>query len=61
MVLEPHPRMTHLMNTYGRLPVAFERGHGVWLWDTQGKRYLDALSGIAVSGVGHAHPLKRNV
>jgi len=44
------------MNTYGRLPVAFERGHGVWLWDTQGKRYLDALSGIAVSGVGHAHP-----
>jgi len=48
--------MTHLMNTYGRLPVAFERGHGVWLWDTQGKRYLDALSGIAVSGVGHAHP-----
>jgi len=48
--------MTHLMNTYGRLPVAFERGQGVWLWDTQGKRYLDALSGIAVSGVGHAHP-----
>jgi len=48
--------MTHLMNTYGRLPVAFERGEGVWLWDTQGKRYLDALSGIAVSGVGHAHP-----
>jgi acetylornithine/N-succinyldiaminopimelate aminotransferase len=44
------------MNTYGRLPVAFERGEGVWLWDTQGKRYLDALSGIAVSGVGHAHP-----
>jgi acetylornithine aminotransferase len=44
------------MNTYARLPVAFERGQGVWLWDTQGKRYLDALSGIAVNGVGHAHP-----
>jgi acetylornithine aminotransferase len=36
--------------------VAFERGQGVWLWDTQGKRYLDALCGIAVTGVGHAHP-----
>jgi acetylornithine aminotransferase len=46
----------HLMSTYSRLPVAFERGQGVWLWDTQGKRYLDGLSGIAVSGIGHAHP-----
>lgn len=46
----------HLMNTYSRLPVAFERGQGVWLWDTQGRRYLDGLSGIAVSGIGHAHP-----
>ncbi|HEY7758118.1 MAG TPA: aspartate aminotransferase family protein [Burkholderiales bacterium] len=46
----------HLMNTYARLPVAFERGQGVWLWDTRGKRYLDALCGIAVSGLGHAHP-----
>jgi len=46
----------HLMNTYGRLPVAFERGEGVWLWDTEGKRYLDGFSGIAVSGIGHAHP-----
>jgi acetylornithine/N-succinyldiaminopimelate aminotransferase len=44
------------MTTYARLPVAFERGEGVWLWDTAGKRYLDALSGIAVSGLGHAHP-----
>jgi len=44
------------MNTYARLPVAFERGEGVWLWDTQGKRYLDALAGIAVCGLGHAHP-----
>ena len=44
------------MNTYNRLPVAFERGEGVWLWDTAGKKYLDALAGIAVSGLGHAHP-----
>jgi acetylornithine/N-succinyldiaminopimelate aminotransferase len=45
-----------VMNTYARLPVAFERGEGVWLWDTQGARYLDALAGIAVCGLGHAHP-----
>lgn len=45
-----------LMNTYARQPVAFVRGEGVWLWDTQGKRYLDALSGIAVNTLGHAHP-----
>ncbi len=45
-----------LMPTYKRLPVAFERGEGVWLWDTAGKRYFDALSGIAVCGLGHAHP-----
>lgn len=48
--------MSHVMNTYNRLPVAFERGEGAWLWDTQGKRYLDALAGIAVCGVGHGHP-----
>ena len=46
----------HLMDTYGRLPVAFTRGEGVWLWDTEGKRYLDGFSGIAVTGLGHAHP-----
>ncbi len=44
------------MNTYSRLPVAFERGEGVWLWDTQGKRYLDAVAGVAVNALGHAHP-----
>ncbi len=44
------------MNTYGRLPVTFERGEGVWLWDTGGKRYLDALAGVAVCGLGHTHP-----
>jgi acetylornithine aminotransferase len=44
------------MNTYNRLSVAFERGEGVWIYDTDGNRYLDALSGIAVTGLGHAHP-----
>jgi len=48
--------MSHVMNTYGRLPVTFERGEGVWLWDTTGKRYLDALAGVAVNAVGHSHP-----
>lgn len=47
---------SHLMNTYNRLPVSFTHGQGVWLWDEAGKRYLDALAGIAVSGLGHAHP-----
>jgi len=41
---------------YNRLPVAFERGQGAWLWDTEGNQYLDALSGIAVCSLGHAHP-----
>jgi acetylornithine/N-succinyldiaminopimelate aminotransferase len=45
------------MNTYQRLSVAFERGEGAWLWDTNGNRYLDALSGIAVCVLGHAHPV----
>ncbi len=45
-----------LMGTYKRLPVSFVKGEGAWLWDDQGKRYLDALSGIAVCNLGHAHP-----
>ncbi len=45
-----------LMPNYARLPVNFVKGEGAWLWDTQGTRYLDALSGIAVCGLGHAHP-----
>ncbi|MEJ2393182.1 MAG: aspartate aminotransferase family protein [Candidatus Thiodiazotropha sp.] len=49
-----------LMTTYNRLPVAFERGEGPWLWDTEGRRYLDALTGIAVCGLGHAHPTIQN-
>ena len=48
-----------LMATYKRLPVTFVRGEGAWLWDTEGRRYLDALSGIAVCGLGHAHPAVR--
>jgi len=45
-----------LMSTYARLPVTFARGEGAWLWDTAGKKYLDAFSGVAVCGLGHAHP-----
>ena len=44
------------MPTYGRLPVSFERGEGAYLFDSDGNRYLDALAGIAVCGLGHAHP-----
>jgi len=46
----------HLMQTYAPQPVAFARGDGAWLWDTEGRKYLDALAGIAVNGLGHAHP-----
>jgi predicted acetylornithine/succinylornithine family transaminase len=48
--------MDHLMNTYARLPVAFSHGEGAWLWDQEGRRYLDAVAGIAVCNLGHAHP-----
>lgn len=46
----------HVMKTYGRLPMALSHGRGCWLWDTDGKKYLDALAGIAVNTLGHAHP-----
>ncbi len=46
----------HTMNTYGRLPVALSHGRGLRVWDTDGKCYLDALAGIAVNTLGHAHP-----
>ena len=46
----------HIMNTYGRLPVSFVKGEGCYLYDDQNRRYLDALTGIAVCGLGHAHP-----
>ena len=45
-----------LMNTYGRPSIALVKGEGAWLWDAQGNKYLDALSGIAVCGLGHSHP-----
>ena len=48
--------MSHVMNTYARLPVALSHGDGSWVTDTEGKIYLDALSGIAVSTLGHNHP-----
>jgi len=46
----------HVMKTYGRLPLALSHGRGCWLWDTDGKKYLDGLGGIAVNTLGHAHP-----
>jgi acetylornithine/N-succinyldiaminopimelate aminotransferase len=46
----------HLMNTYMRQPVTFVKGQGIWLWDDHGEKYLDALAGVAVNGLGHAHP-----
>jgi acetylornithine aminotransferase len=48
--------MSHVMNTYARQPLAFVRGEGVFLIDAAGKRYLDALAGVAVVSVGHCHP-----
>jgi acetylornithine/N-succinyldiaminopimelate aminotransferase len=48
--------MPHLMNTYNRQPVAFTHGEGCHLYDEQGRRYLDALAGVAVNTLGHAHP-----
>lgn len=45
-----------LLPTYERQPILFERGRGVYLWDADGKRYLDFLSGIGVNALGHAHP-----
>ncbi len=47
---------SHIMNTYARQNVAFVRGEGVWLWDEEGRKYLDALAGIAVNTLGYAHP-----
>ncbi len=50
------PMTDSLMSTYQRLPVTFDRGQGSYLWDLEGKRYLDALTGVAVCSLGHAHP-----
>jgi acetylornithine/N-succinyldiaminopimelate aminotransferase len=46
----------HVMNTYGRVPIALSHGRGVRVWDINGKEYLDGLAGIAVNTLGHAHP-----
>ena len=51
-----HDATAHLMNTYGRLPRSVSHGRGVHVFDTAGKSYLDALAGIAVNTLGHAHP-----
>jgi acetylornithine/N-succinyldiaminopimelate aminotransferase len=48
--------MPHVMNTYGRLPIALSHGRGCWVWDTEGRKYLDGLGGIAVNTLGHGHP-----
>ncbi len=48
--------MSKMMDTYARQPVTFEKGEGIWLWAKDGKKYLDALSGVAVNGLGHTHP-----
>ncbi|MDA7414745.1 aspartate aminotransferase family protein [Xenophilus arseniciresistens] len=50
------PTSPHVMNTYGRLPIALSHGQGCRVWDTQGKAYLDGLGGIAVNTLGHNHP-----
>jgi acetylornithine aminotransferase len=50
------PSSPHVMNTYGRLPIALSHGRGCRVWDTAGRAYLDALGGIAVNTVGHNHP-----
>jgi acetylornithine aminotransferase len=51
-----HPAEPHVMPTYGRLPIALSHGRGCSVWDTEGREYLDALAGIAVNTLGHAHP-----
>ena len=53
VIHDPEP---HVMKTYGRLPIALSHGRGCWVWDTEGRKYLDALAGIAVNTLGHAHP-----
>ena len=55
--MTPPAAMPHVMNTYGRLPFALSHGRGCRVWDTDGREYLDALGGIAVNTLGHAHPV----
>ena len=53
---QPSSQQTHIMGVYNRAPVAFERGEGVWLYSTDGQKYLDCVAGIAVNALGHANP-----
>ncbi len=46
----------YVMKTYNRFPLCFEKGTGAWLWDSKGKKYLDAMAGVAVVNMGHSHP-----
>jgi acetylornithine aminotransferase len=55
-VLPPAALEPHVMKTYGRLPIALSHGRGCWVWDSDGRKYLDGLGGIAVNTLGHAHP-----
>ncbi len=50
------PRRKYLMETYSRLPITMRKGSGSWLWDTEGEKYLDYTTGIAVNNLGHCHP-----
>ena len=56
MTAAVEPTSPHVMNTYGRVPIALSHGQGVRVWDTNGKQYIDALGGIAVNTLGHNHP-----
>ena len=48
--------MSHVLATYANFPVTIVKGEGTWLWDDEGKRYLDFCSGIATCSIGHCHP-----
>ena len=54
------PKKSNVMNTYSSFPVKFKHGKGAWLFDDNGKKYLDALCGISVTNLGHCHPSVTN-
>ena len=56
-MFETMPVSPHLLPTYARVDLAFERGEGAWLYTASGERYLDFASGVAVNALGHAHPV----
>lgn len=55
----PELMSRYVMGNYGRFPVAFSRGEGSWIWDEEGRKYLDFATGIAVCSLGHCHPVMR--